>query len=326
VLDFLSARSCRFVFRRLKDASTVTWQEREKLRNSGSMLYLVNYHEDRPEPEWIQIPDVKAFAPLFHPDGKRVVFNSTFAPSEIFILSLDTLQPKQVGFGAHPHWWVDPASGESWIVYRTHNQLFTGFPLGKTMRQHIDASNSPLGEPEMICPYGFGGGITPDGRFLATGYAHLIVADRQTGEYYQGLGDRQLPDGENQVCDVSVSPDGSKRVMHLRLTERGEGRHDFFGVCNFDGSNYISFTKPEGTQEWQTPEWSSHPDFATAVATRYDNTYDIYVIRISDQQYLRLTWDGGYGHVHLWLPRQTPTALAGQLGFTDDPDFLRRLP
>jgi hypothetical protein len=301
VLDFLQTKSCKFVFRRLKGSDSTTWQDRERLRNMGSILYLVQYQEGIKKPEWTHIPNVKAFAPLFDQRGERVVFSTTFVPSDIFILPLNTFKPVKVGFGAHPHFWIDPISKESWIVYRTQNMLYTGFPLGKTMRQKIDENNLPIGNPEEICPYGFGGGITPDGRFLATGYAHLIVADLRTGVYYQGLGDRQLPDGENQVCDVSVSPDDSQRVMHLRLTEQGKGRHDFFGICHFDGSDYTSFLKPNKTQEWQTPEWSTNPNFATAVATRKDNTYDIYIIRISDNKYLRLTYNGGYGHVNLWV-------------------------
>lgn len=304
VLNFLQADECRLVFRRLKCASMNSWQEREKLRHSGSGLYFLEYRRGADQPVWNCLPEIKAFAPLFSPDGSRVVFSATFLPSEMFVLPLESCQPVSVGFGAHPHWWVDPKSGQTWVIFRTENGLYTGFPRGKTLRQQIGPDHQPLGEPEEICAYGFGGGITPDGRFLATGYTHLIVADLETGEFFQPLGDRQLPDGENQVCDVSVSPDDSRRVMHLRLTEFGEGRHDFFGFCGFDGSHYVKVMKPLGTLEWQTPEWSTHPDFAAAVATRSDQTYDIYLIRLSTQDIFRLTCDGGYGHVHLWMPSQ----------------------
>lgn len=301
VLDFLGADTCKFVFRRLKNASMKTWKERETLRKAGSMLYVLEYSRALHEPRWQQIPGIKAFAPLFSPQGDAVVFSATFAPSEISVLALDALRATVLGVGAHPHWWIDPASGQRSIVYRSENGLYTGFPRGRTLRQWLDRENNPVDDAEEICPYGFGGGISPDGRFLATGYTQLIVADLVTGEFLQGLGERQLPDGENQVCDVSVSPDDSQRVMHLRLTEHGEGRHDFFGFCRFDGENYVKVMMPPGTQEWQTPEWSTHPDFATAVATREDNTYDIYVVRLSDLAQLRLTRDGGYGHVHLWV-------------------------
>jgi hypothetical protein len=301
LLDFLGVSHCKFVFRRLRGAKMDTWQDRKSLRDSGSMLYVVEYSIGK-EPVWTEIPGVKAFAPLWDPAGKRIVFNTTFMESDIFVLPVDTFEPVQVGFGAHPHWWIDPKTGRSHIVYRTMNGMYTGFPPGKTMRLLLNEKNIPAGEPEVICPYGFGGGITPDGRYLATGYTHLIVADLKTGEYSQPLGDRQLPDGENQVCDVSVSPDDSRRTMHLRITEHGKGRHDFFGVASFDGAEYTPVWMPDGVEEWQTPEWSTHPDYGTAVATREDKTYDIYIARISDQELFRLTWDGGYGHVHLWIP------------------------
>lgn len=301
LLEFLGTNHCKFVFRRLKGAKMDTWQDRKALRDSGSMLYIVEFMADQDEPTWMEIPNVKAFAPLWDPAGKRILFNTTFMQSDIFVLSTETFEVKKVGLGAHPHWWIDPETGVSYIVYRTQNGMFTGFPPGKTMRLELDDQNRPIGGPEVICPYGFGGGITPDGRYLATGYTHLIVADLETGEYLQPLGVRQLPDGENQVCDVSVSPDDSIRTMHLRITEKGKGRHDFFGVASFDGSEYTKIWIPEGVEEWQTPEWSTHPDYGVVVATRKDKTYDIYIARVSDQELFRLTWDGGYGHVHLWI-------------------------
>ena len=77
VLDFVSAARCKFVFRRLKGANQSTWQDREKLRNAGSMLYLVNYDEDHDQPIWMEVPDVKAFAPLFDPEGNKLGFNNS---------------------------------------------------------------------------------------------------------------------------------------------------------------------------------------------------------------------------------------------------------
>lgn len=301
VLSFLDASFCRFIFRKLKGAKMFDWEKRRKLRRSGSMLYLVEYRKGNSEPLWYQIPDIKAFAPLFSPDGKQVVYNTSFMASDIFVLPVDTFEPVRVGFGSHPHWWIHPNTGEHHVVYRTENGMYTGFPTGKTMRQKLNASNLSVEKPEEICPYGFGGGISANGRYLATGYTHLIVADLQNGSYYQPLGERQLPDGQNQVCDVSLPPDDSQRVMHLRLTSTGEGRHDYFGIIDFYGRNYIRIDKPEETLEWQTPEWSTHHNFATASATRSDHTYDLYLIRLSDLEVLRLTWDGGYGHAHLWI-------------------------
>lgn len=301
VLSFLNASSCKFIFRRLKGAKMNNWQERKVMREAGSMLYFVEYSKHKPEPTWIQVPEVRAFAPLFDPKGERVVYNTTFMPADIYVLPLDTFEQVYIGVGAHPHWWINPASGASYVIYRTENGFYTGFPPGKTMAQKLDTDNRPIGEPLEICPYGFGGGITPDGRYLATGYTHLIIADLETGEYLQPLGDRQLPEEANQVCDVSVSPDNSQRAMYLRITPKGEGRHDFFDVINFDGSNQTKIYKPFEVEEWQTPEWSTHPNFGTAVGTRPDKTYDIYIARVSDQELLRLTWDGGYGHVNLWI-------------------------
>ncbi len=300
VLSFLGASSCRFVYRRLKTAGT-DWQQRRDMRRAGSMLYILEYQAGVDQPRYREIPNVQAFAPLFSPDGRHVVYNTTFHASDMFVMPLDTAEPVPVGTGAHPHWWDDPESGESFVVYRTENGVYTGFPPGRTMRRKLGPDNLPVGEPEVICPYGFGGGISPDGRYLATGYTHPIVADLKTGEYFHPLGERQLPDQENQTCDISVAPDGSRRTMHLRITLTGAGRHDFIGVTDFEGSDYVKIRKPDWTEEWQTPEWSTHGDFCTASGTNPDQTYDLYVVRLSDRAILRLTWDGGYGHAHLWV-------------------------
>jgi hypothetical protein len=302
VLSFVGAENCRFVFRRLKGSQMTDWEARRALRRAGSMLYFVEYGREKPDPLWIQVPGIKAFAPLFSPDGNWIVYSTTFFESDIFVMPLDSYEPIHVGIGAHPHWWIDPNSEDRYVVYRTQNGKFDGLPPGKTMRQRLDKDHLPIGEPEIICEHGFGGGISADGHFLATGYTHLVVADLIKGQYYQPLGDHQLADGENQVCDVSLPPDASRQVMHLRLTLQGEGRHDYFGISDFRGKTYTRIDKPVETEEWQTPEWSTHPDFATASGTRSDNTYDLYLVRISDRETLRLSWQGGYGHAHLWIP------------------------
>jgi hypothetical protein len=123
----------------------------------------------------------------------------------------------------------------------------------------------------------------------------LIIADLETGAYYQPLGEKQLPNRRNQVCSVSLPPDDSERVMHLRMP------HGFFGIVDFDGTGYRKFLKPEGTVEWQTPQWSWHPDFTTVSALNQEGSWDVYIVRLFDDARLRLTWDGGYIHAHMWV-------------------------
>jgi len=151
LLSFLGTNHCKFVFRRLKGARMDTWQDRKALRDSGSMLYVVEFKSGKMEPTWIEIPDARAFAPLWDPAGERILYSTTFMESDIFVMPIKTYKPKKVGVGAHPHWWIDPKSGDSYIVYRTQNGMFTGFPPGKTMRQKLDEANNPIGNPEIIC-------------------------------------------------------------------------------------------------------------------------------------------------------------------------------
>ena len=82
--------------------------------------------------------------------------------------------------------------------------------------------------------------------------------------------------------------------MQLRLP------HDRFGVIRYDGADDAEYLCPEGASEWQTPEWSNHPDFAAAVAANEEEDYDVYLVRLSDQEALKVVRGGCYVHPCLW--------------------------
>jgi hypothetical protein len=264
-------------------------------RGKGSALSVVTYTQDVDEPQPLQIQDTKTFAPLLSPDGTRIVYNQTFGATDIFVMSLEDFEPIKVGHGANPHWWVDSKSGEEHVIYRSDNGGFRGPPPGKTFRQKVGPEGRPAGEPEVIFEVGFGGGLSADGRYLATGFMKLVVGDRETGECTMPLGDGTPEDNHNQTCCVSVAPDESGRYMMLRWP------HSHFGICDFQGRWDLKIRCPDDVEEWQTPEWSTHPKFATASCMTRGTNYDLYLIRLSDYEMLRLTTSGGYVHGHLWV-------------------------
>lgn len=77
--------------------------------------------------------------------------------------------------------------------------------------------------------------------------------------------------------------------------------HERFSLTDFTGNTRSNFQVTGDYEEWQTPEWSTHPDFCTASAMNSDLIYDLFMIRIQDKEYLQLTTDGGYVHGHLWV-------------------------
>jgi hypothetical protein len=294
VLDFLKAVRCRVVFRRIKTAGLGT-AARKQTRRIGSALHVVDYDRSHPEPRVKSFEGTRAFSPELSADGGKVVFTPSFAAGKIVILDLALGTTSRVGMGANPSWWEDPRTANSHVIYRTETAAYEHVPLGVTLCQRVDGDAHPVGAPQQICSHGFGGGRSPDGRYLATGFRHLVVADLQEGCFYQPLGERQLPEKRNQVCSVSLHPRGLQRVMHLRLP------HEIFGVVDFSGDHYTAYRIPQGQQEWQTPRWTNHPDYATASALNSEGDWNVYLIDLSNDARLPLTLDGGYIHAHLRL-------------------------
>jgi hypothetical protein len=225
------------------------------------------------------------------------VYNHTFNATEIIVLPVEGGSPTEVAFGANPHWWYNEASDTTYIVYRDHNAKFLSIPQdGITYRLKIDSNNRPAGEPEVIAASGFGGGISTDGRYLCSAHSLLMAMDRHTGAVSAPLGTVYCgPERTNQCCCPSIAPDMTGRMMALRWP------HDRISLMGWDGSGLTHYYIPEGSEEWQTPEWSTHPDFATGSVMNREMIYDIVLVSLRDKKYLKITNDGGYIHAHLWV-------------------------
>jgi hypothetical protein len=275
-------------------------RDRAQDRAKGSSLHILEYNQDSKYPiliEYPEEPQFKSFNPLFSPDGTRVVYNQTFAATDIFVLKIGEEVPIKVATGANPRWYVNKNTGKTHIVYRDANGMFDNVPQpGKTFIIELNNKNEPVGDPVMISNNGYGGGISIDGRYLCTAFKLACVLDRQTGILSAPWGTVvHSPDNTNQCCCPSISPDDSGRFMVLRWP------HERFSITDFTGNTRVNFRVPEGFGEWQTPEWSTNADFCTAAAMNDDLLYDLFVVRIPDKQYLQITSDNGYVHGHLWM-------------------------
>lgn len=300
VLDFLNARKCRVLYRMRRQKGLQGHGDRAADRAKGSSLCILDYERGAPYPTLIEYPDeprFKCFGPLFSPDGTKVVYNQTFGASDISVLRIGAAEPVKAGHGANPHWYVDRKTGRTHVVYRDDNGKFEGVPQpGKTYALAIDDEGRPVGTPELLADHGFGGGISSDGRYLCTAFLLACALDRQTGRVSAPWGTvLREPGHTNQCCCPSTAPDDSGRFMVLRWP------HERFSITDFTGASHVHFPLPDGREEWQTPEWSTHPDFCTAAAMTSESIYDVYIVRIPDKQYLQITPDGGYVHGHLWV-------------------------
>jgi len=301
VLSFLGTERCRMVFRVVRKKNVESHGGRAALRAKGSSLFLLDYIKEKPYPTLFEFPEdpvFKSFTPLLSPDGSQILYNHTFDASDMWILPVDGSDPVKIGKGANPRWCLDQDSGNLYVVYRERNAMYHGVPQdGITYRLQIDVNNKPIGEPEVVALYGFSGGMSTNSRYLCTAFLLVSSLDRKTGAISAPLGTvRQMPDCENQCCCPSISPDDTGRMMVLRWP------HSRFSVMGWDGSGITHFPMPEGGIEWQTPEWATHRNFATAsIMFSNELIYDIMMINIATKEYLQITKDGGYVHAHLWV-------------------------
>jgi hypothetical protein len=303
VLDFLGVNRCRMLYRLRREKGLKEHRQRAQDRAKGSSIYILDYVRGSKCAKVIEYPEEPqyvSFNPLLSPDGTRILYNQTFNATDIFVLPVGEEEPFRVGFGANPHWYVDQNTGKTYIVYRDANGMYHDVPQpGKTYVVELNKKNEPVGGPVLISTNGFGGGISTDGRYLCTAFLLPCILDRQNGRLSAPWGTiRHEPDYTNQCCCPSIAPDDSGRFMVLRWP------HSRFSISDFTGNTRINFPTPEGYEEWQTPEWSTHIDFCTAAAMNNQLIYDLFIIRITNKQYLQITKNGGYVHGHLWVGEQ----------------------
>lgn len=300
VLSFLGTKRCKLIYRSRREKNITAHVKRASDRAKGSSFTLLDYREGGTYPtvyEYPEDPKFKSFAPLFSPDGEKILYNQTFQQTDILILPVGSTEPVKVAVGANPHWCKDDQSGRLYVVFRDFNGGFDHIPQkGKTYRIEIDENNEPVGEPEMIATFGFGGGMSHNARYLCSALMLPVAMDRQTGAISAPLGTvMRKPDRTNQCCCASIAPDNTGRMMVLRWP------HDRFSVMGWDGSAKKHYIIPEGSKEWQTPEWSTHPKFATGSVMNDEYLYNVVMVDLLENKYLQVTTEGGYVHAHLWV-------------------------
>lgn len=268
--------------------------------------------------------------PLISPDGGYVAFatgrwdkhNCEGSSGTVWICRLEpNTDPVAVAEGFDPHWWSDESG--TYIVYRTTSCKCTYPCPGTTNRLKIDLESLQAeGEPEILVNSGFGGGLSRDGRWLCTAYHTVCMYDLREETSYVLI-------DEKQACNPSITPSSDtsrqNRMMHLNLGitagDQSFSSHETFGIRDNNDSLLWYITNPEGSGEWQHPEWSTHEHFATCCAgyggnlTYNDCDYwDVYAINIPSKATLRITEGGDYDVPHLWVGKSGPDTKAAPRG------------
>jgi len=246
---------------------------------------------------------VEAHSPMISPDGKSVAFWAGTGISSgsdcntntgtMYLCQLkENASTVSFGPGFNPRWWTDPANGNTYIVYHTKGCKVNYPQPGETRKQQINPTTyAKIGSSVRLLDKSFNGGLSKNGRYLCTAYNKVYIYDLASPANYNLY-------GGGQACNASISPadDPAKqdRMMHLNLP------HTTFSVRNHTDTKIWEITNPPGTDEWQTPEWSTHENYCSATAKK-DGTYDVYLVRMSDKKICKVV-TGDYSVPHVWVP------------------------
>lgn len=221
--------------------------------------------------------------------------------------------------GTIPRWWVSPAEKDTFLIYTTgasRNKEAT-WHNEKTMRIKMQGGKA-AGPAEIVWPYGsYHGGMSVDGRFIATGYQVTRLVDLQVKDtnifyFWPPYSGR---DDTTQTCNVSMSPSASE-PGEVMLLDMGYTRvstvvgkpyplHSVIFVCNTNmlNSKHVSkwFEVPSDYSQWDYPEWSNHPDFAASLAIAFSGPDVIYAIDCKNKTYQQLVTGTKLRDVYLWI-------------------------
>jgi len=160
-------------------------------------IYCVDYADSAPAPVLLPRPSgrdgLDCESAHFSPDGKWVVYNCRNGnlSSEAYLQRCSPgSQPVLLhqGNAAEPHWWQDRSSGETFVLYCTTVGLLTfqfenakqDGSLGETLMRQVDLGASTQwqlfrGQEFRLAGLPFQGGLSPDGRYLVTGYQYGYI-------------------------------------------------------------------------------------------------------------------------------------------------------
>ncbi|HEX2956871.1 MAG TPA: hypothetical protein VHO70_08560, partial [Chitinispirillaceae bacterium] len=270
--------------------------------------------------------DSNVFCPVISPDGNYVAYSSG-GEGYSGVCSL-TVRSLKAGFndsalmrmpGTIPRWWVSPVEKDTFIIYTTgaSRNKEPAWHSEKTMRIKMQGGKA-AGPAEIVWAHGsYHGGMSADGRFIATGYEVTKLVDMQVNDtnifyFWPPYSGR---DDTTQTCNVSMSPSMSEpgEVMLLdfgyprvsTVTGKSYGFHSVIFVCNTNmlNSKHVSkwFEVPSDYSQWDYPEWSNHSDFAASLAIAFSGPDVIHAIDCKNKTYQKLISGTKLRDVYLWI-------------------------
>jgi hypothetical protein len=286
-----------------------------------------------------------AFAPSWSPDGNFLAYewgweNLTTPNSRVYVQPLKGPRIDGPAFPAtNPRWWTD-GKDTALVWCTTGGQGGWLDTAGATLRQKYSAGTM-MGPIETLTKGSYNGGLSPDGRYLATGYPFGVMLDRteKAKRYFHIYpGHPKAKDGSAtdslQVCNASISPSmgqpGQMLFLDFGIPEEPTyanivvpkiyAQHRMILIGDFASEapgriiNFLDTPALELTQDktWDDPEWTNHPDFVVATTRDPDGDMsipsepkatqpDIYLIKISTKESLRIFTGGSQTLPVAWI-------------------------
>jgi len=271
--------------------------------DGGGRIQILDFRPASPQVALLS-EEMDCVNPVISPDGTRVVYSRGPAngPKTIYLRSLSGGDAVRIGVGDVGYW-----NGES-IVYCDWSEKDQNGADGKTYRQALVAGTIDLdGDPVEICGLAMDAGPNQDASWLGQVYENLgaynvsSAAEYPTEKFFLIGG----AVADHQTCNGSMAPDQSGRLMCLVIP------HDYVRIFTHEtaGDTFQEtsrFLLPAGMAEWEFPEWSTHPDYFTAVLRAADLKNRLFVVKVAEgelvPEVLELTDEGGnasYSHLYV---------------------------
>ena len=278
------------------------------VKKADNCAYFVDFSEANPS-ETRLCDTSPVISPLISPDGSLVTFESN---GKVYAAKIEeNATPQEIVTGFEPHWWIDPAESSTHIVYCTVSGKMSWPMPGSTFTQEIDpVALTATGSPVVLAGNAFTGGLSKSGKYLCHAYTDVVLYDLTKPKEYILI-------GGVQACNPSITPTTDplyeNQMMILTLGGTVDGTqydmHEVFYVVNRYDQVLWYVENPYGTEQWQKPEWSTHPDFAIATADR-GGAYNVYIVKVWEEASMVRVIDGDNTYPHLWVNSDTSNFIA----------------
>ena len=295
LFDTLGAETVKIVFRNDETGNLVY----AKLTNDSTIL-------------WEYDSDIDVYHPAISPDGKWVAFGTSPEPvgerlSQVYLQRLDDfgLRISVEGAAAIPRFRVLP-SGDTALVYVSTSGINTN--VSEWKKQSTSTAlfqNGSLSAPQKIFSGAYNGGISEDLRLAVTGshylrvHSNLSAIEKDTVWYDSA-----------QVCNVSLSTDGSLRTLFLDMASKHGQEfskadylpHHRILIADSLGNLIGSLPSPE-PYSFDNPEWVYGSDHLVSVMVTSDVHEKVSLLDIRDSSVHPILSGGDLWHPDIWIEK-----------------------